>query len=396
MDSDPARNAVVPDARPELVMLCNAQTPYRLALHLRILREIPAMRLVSIFTHEVSNSPWVIDSPGEIGPICFGQGESSETSLRHGLAEWRKGGKIIAHLRSLRAPVVVIHGYNDLGRLRVLRWCHSNGVPVFLWGDSNARSEQNRWFLKRIKSRYVHYVVNRTLGTMVCGSLGRDFFLKYGADPSKIFLVPYEPDYAQIESLSPTVIQEAAKKYGLSPGRRRIIYSGRLVPQKRVDLVLRAFASIAKDRPDWDLVIAGDGVERQKLQALVPEQLRTRVKWLGFVPDQSIVSALYRNADVLCIPSEYEPWALVVNEAAAAGLAIVSSSVVGAAAELVRDDVNGKVFENKDLESLTCALRHVMAPENVDRLKSGSRGVLKDWRLRGDPIAGLKKALLSV
>ena len=44
---------------------------------------------------------------------------------------------------------------------------------------------------------------------------------------------------------------------------------------------------------------------------------------------------MYRSCDVLVIPSDYEPWALVVNEAAAAGLAIVASNVVGAAAELV-------------------------------------------------------------
>lgn len=382
------------DSRPALVMLCNAQTPYRLALHLRISREIPGLRLISAFTHEVSNSPWAIQSPDEIGPICFGHGESSDTNLQHSFAEWKKGGRIIEFLKTLGPAVVVVHGYNDLGRLRVLRWCHANGVPVFLWGDSNALSDQSRSLKRFVKKIYVRYVLTKVIGTMVCGSLGRQFFVNFGADPKKVYLVPYEPDYPQIESLPAETIATASKQFELHPNRRRIVYSGRLVPLKRVDLILNAFAKIAADRPDWDLVIVGDGTQKNTLQALVPNELKSRVKWLGFLKDQTLVSAVYRCSDVLCIPSDYEPWALVVNEAAAAGMAIVASNVVGAAAELVRDNVNGKVFPSKDLDALTTALRHVTDPTQIDRLKSESRKVLAEWRQRGDPIDGLKQALL--
>lgn len=395
MAEAPTTPQTTSDTRPALVMLCNAQTPYRLALHLRISREIPGLRLISAFTHEVSNSPWAIQSPAEIGPLCFGQGESSDIDVRDSLAEWRKGAKIIEYLRNLGPAVVVVHGYNDLGRLRVLRWCHANGLPIFLWGDSNALSDQSRFFKRFIKKIYVRYVLSKVLGTMVCGRLGRQFFVNFGADPAKLFLVPYEPDYLQIESLPAETISRTAQQFDLQPDRRRIVYSGRLVRLKRVDLLINAFARIAAERPNWDLVIVGDGPERQSLQALVPNHLKSRVKWLGFLKDQALVSAVYRSSDLLCVPSEYEPWALVVNEATAAGMAVVASDVVGAAAELVRDDVNGKTFPSKDLDALTTALSHVSHPNHIDRLKSESRKVLAEWRQRGDPINGLKQALLQ-
>lgn len=391
--SSPIDPTPVPDARPKLVMLCNAQTPYRLALHLRIAREIPAIQLVSAFTHEVSNSPWVIESPPEIGPVFFGHGTSSDTGLRQSRAEWGKGGRVIEYLRSIRPSVVIVHGYNDVGRLRVLHYCQSAGIPAFIWGDSNVKSDQARGIKKLVKSAYIRHVLSKTVGTMVCGSLGKQFFVSYGADPQRIYYVPYEPDYKAIQSLPESRVVAVAERFGLTAGRRRIVYSGRLVGVKRVDLLVRAFVVLAGARRDWDLVIAGDGELKGELQALVPRELEGRVKWLGFLSDQGDVSAVYRNSDVLCLASEHEPWALVVNEAVAAGLAVVASDVVGAAAELVREGVNGKTFVSKDLDGLIGALRWVTDGENIDGCRASSAGVLADWRKRGDPILGLKTAL---
>jgi glycosyltransferase involved in cell wall biosynthesis len=83
----------------------------------------------------------------------------------------------------------------------------------------------------------------------------------------------------------------------------------------------------------------------------------------------------------------------VINEAAAAGLAIVSSTVPGAAAELVRDGVNGRVFPSGNLPALTTALADVTALDHIDAMKAASATVLADWRRRGDPVQGLRSAL---
>jgi glycosyltransferase involved in cell wall biosynthesis len=105
------------------------------------------------------------------------------------------------------------------------------------------------------------------------------------------------------------------------------------------------------------------------------------------------VTAIYKASDVLVLPSDFEPWALVINEAAAAGMAVVASSVVGAAAELVRDGVNGRVFPPGDLRALADCLLDVTDPARVDAMKAASEGVLADWRRVADPIAGLRRGL---
>jgi glycosyltransferase involved in cell wall biosynthesis len=396
----PSQGVHIPDnismsssPQPALAIIVNANTPYRLAFHLRIAREIQNLRLHSIFTHEVSNSPWVIDAPPEINAVYFGNGESSEQASSNAVGEWKKAGRIIEYLIENRITAVVIYGYNDFGRLRIINHCHSAGIPCFLWGDSNAASDHVSGLKRRLKTIYIHHLLRKLSGIMVCGSLGKQFFVNYGASPENIHFVPYEPDYNLIQRLPAETIAAAAESFGLAPGRRRIVYSGRLAPEKRVDLLLRAFGQLAPDRPDWDLILIGDGPLAPELKDMVGPTLAGRVKFLGFQGEQSKVSAVYRNSDVLCLPSQYEPWALVVNEAAAAGLAIVTSDVVGASAELVRDGINGKVFKNKDLDGLTASLRFVTDPARIDALRAGSAAVLADWRTRGDPIKGLVQAL---
>ena len=225
--------------------------------------------------------------------------------------------------------------------------------------------------------------------------MGRKYFMKYGARAEQIFFCPYEPDYELIARVTQEQVQNAMERFALNSGRRRIVFSGRLTHVKRPDLVVDAFVKISANRPQWDLLMLGDGDLRQSIQQRIPSPLRGRVVFTGFINDQATVSALYRASDVLVLPSDFEPWALVVNEAAAAGLAIVATHKVGAAAELVRDGVNGFIFPAGDLQKLTERLLDVTDESRTGKLKAASAGVLNAWRLAADPVNGLRQALRS-
>ena len=386
------------DSRPLVAFVANALSPYRHHLHRRIVREMPQIRLATILTHEVSNAPWALREDEQIGLVRFGPGEdtANQSRPRYALREWRKGGRIIRWLREHRASAVVMLGYNDLGRLRIIRWCRRMGIPCFLWGDSNIKGDAATGVRALAKRAIVGWALRRCEGAFACGRLGKAYWEKYGAPTGRIFISPYEPDYSLVQQLPQETIDATAQGFGIDPARRRIVYSGRLVPVKRVDLLMRSYAQIASERPEWDLLIVGSGELRKDLEALVPHSLRCRVQWTGFLDDQSTVSALYRLSDALVLPSENEPWALVINEAAAAGLAIVASDVVGAAAELVRDGINGRIFPSGDQTALTEALRDVTDPARIDAMKAASADVLADWRQHGDPVAGIRQALESV
>jgi glycosyltransferase involved in cell wall biosynthesis len=288
---------------------------------------------------------------------------------------------------------VVMLGYNDPGRMRIIRWCEKNQIPCFLWGDSNIRGDLARGWKALFKKLVVSRIIRACAGLFPCGELGAQYFAKYGGDPKRMFYHPVEPDYDLITNLPQKRIDEVKRQYNLREGRRRIIFSGRVIEVKRPDLMIRAFIDIAPQRPEWDLIMVGEGVLRKGLQEQVPPQLRERVIWTGFIDDQPAVSALYRSSDLLVLPSDFEPWGLVVNEAATAGLALICADAVGAAKELVRDGVNGRVFPAGDLKALTAAILEVTRSETIDAMKAASIQVVQHWREVADPIDGLRRAL---
>lgn len=385
-------------AVPVVPIISNALTPYRLHYHRRLVREVPGLSWASLFTHDVSNAPWEATDEAEIGMVRFGPGERSDDQSRWSRAghEYRKAGRVIEWIRRHRAAAVVLLGYNDAGRLRIIRWCHRRRIPCLLFGDSNIRSDRSRGWRGSVKRLILPRLIEKCPAILACGSLGREYFRKYGVPDERIFYTPYEPDYEMIASVTPDEVAAALSRRGLPPGRDFLMYCGRLVAVKRVDLVIDAFAAVAAERPNWDLLILGDGPLREALQARLPNALRPRAHWIGFSPNQREVSALQRAARAMILASDAEPWGVVINEAVAAGLAVIATDVVGAAAELVRDGVNGRIVACGDLAQTVSAVRDVTDPARLASYRSHSAQILADWRAGADPVQGLLSALASV
>jgi len=145
---------------------------------------------------------------------------------------------------------------------------------------------------------------------------------------------------------------------------------GRLVPQKGFDVLLEAFAHLGAS--ELDLLIAGDGPERPRLEAMRERlELGARVHLLGAL-DRATVARLYRGARLVACPSRWEGMPLVCLEAMASGRAVVASRVDGIP-DAVSDDQTGLLVPPEDPVALADALRALLedAPRR-DRL--GARG----------------------
>ncbi len=394
-----AKSGPIDDPRPVYAVITGHMPPYRVHFQRRIAKEIPELRLATLVTKYRTNQ-WVNPcDPGSNAVMLDPDpppegGRTGLALLRHELLIARR---VWRWLEGHRPVAVFCSGYDELPNIYGMRWARRRGVPAILGADSNIHGDWSTGLRRLAKRTLKPRVLRWYRAVCVQGICGRQYFSRYGVPDERMFELPYEPDYSLIQNMPEAEIAAARQRFGLSADRRRLVCCARLVTVKRVDLVIAAFAAIAGDRPDWDLIIVGDGELRAELERSVPPALRDagRVRFVGFL-DQAATSAIYRASDVLVLYSDYEPWALVVNEAAAAGLALVTSDRVGAAYELVEQGVNGFMIPARRPDLLQTALRDVTDPSRLEAFKRASLAQLSKWRSRCDPIAGLRKALRYV
>ena len=175
--------------------------------------------------------------------------------------------------------------------------------------------------------------------------------------------------------------------------RPRIVFLGRLHAQKNVDVLLRAAALL---RLPAQVVVAGDGPERRRLQALHRElRLGARVTFLGFVPHDR-VPALLRDADVLVMPSRYEELGTALLEAMQCGLPIVATRT-GGIPEVVGHETSGLLVPPGDVAGLAAAIDRLVGDPAL-RTRFGEAGRLRAgdyrWDRLGDQVLDVYRSAL--
>ena len=160
-----------------------------------------------------------------------------------------------------------------------------------------------------------------------------------------------------------------------------VLFCAKLQPWKAPQDVLEAFARASV--PDSFLVYAGDGPLRGALEQRARELgVAERMRILGFV-NQSQLPSVYRAADLFVLPSLYEPFGLVVNEAMLCGCPVAVSDRVGAKYDLVREGENGYIFPTGNVEALAAICRDLLPdPEKRKRMGEAARQRMETWSPR--------------
>jgi glycosyltransferase involved in cell wall biosynthesis len=146
---------------------------------------------------------------------------------------------------------------------------------------------------------------------------------------------------------------------------RSFLNVGRLSPEKGIDILVSAYSGYRESSTDpWPLIIAGSG----PMAACAENHEGVILK--GFVqPDD--LPALFESAGVLIVPSTYEPWALVIHEAGAAGVPVICTAECGASVRLVQDGYSGYIVETGSSESLSRAMTRFACLSDDRRIAMG-------------------------
>ncbi|NEQ27312.1 MAG: glycosyltransferase family 4 protein, partial [Microcoleus sp. SIO2G3] len=149
------------------------------------------------------------------------------------------------------------------------------------------------------------------------------------------------------------------------PDTPTVVFAGRLVPEKGVGLLLRAFAQVLPKVPTARLLIAGQGGQANVLQTLVAELgVSDRVTWLGHLPFAEM-ERQFESAWVQVVPSQWEePFGNVSTEAMMRGTAVIASAV-GGQPEIVQDGTTGFLVPPADVDAIAASLLRLLGDRDL-------------------------------
>jgi len=163
------------------------------------------------------------------------------------------------------------------------------------------------------------------------------------------------------------------KSQGLSKRPYSLIQVGRLIPQKHVDMTIRAVAALREDYPDIHLEIVGVGSEEGTLRDLCDELGITKdVSFTGMLPNGEVLAHM-EQAEIFCMPSYPEGFGIVYLEAMASGCLTIGTQGEGIA-DLIRDGENGFLVPRDDVEAVTAVIREAFQrPEETHKIAETGR-----------------------
>lgn len=254
------------------------------------------------------------------------------SEIRHAAVELENGGFLRARESARRADLVVFNYYRHANAEQLIA---ERDGPWCFWGERPG-FHQHTWagrLLRKWKLSKLHATPAPIWGI---GKFAVDEYRREFGSQRAYFNLPY---FSDLERFKTTVREEKRE--------RVFLFSGSLIARKGVDLLITAFARLSREVPNVRLRIIGDGEFRL---------VNDRVDFVGF-KDWHELPQEYAAADVLCVPSRYDGWGLVVPEGLAAGLPVIATDRMGAALEFVQTGRNGWLIPAGDQDALLRVMR---------------------------------------
>jgi glycosyltransferase involved in cell wall biosynthesis len=371
-----------------VAFLDTVPTPYRAPLY-DLLQESGDFDFRVLFcTGAHDRAEWsqlALDFPNEVLP-----GWSFKTGRGGNVSSYHFNPGVLRTLGAYKPDAVVISGWGQTTFLLAARWAKRRGLPYILVSESHALHQRAR-LARAYRAAVVSRVVRGAAASLATGTLAREYLAQLGADPRGIFI---RPNACDVDRFARDATEARASGAGarlrveLAGDLPLIIFIGRLIPVKGVDVLLKALQQLELAGKPIACAIVGDGPERDALQRQARALQSCRVTFAGARrPDD--LADMHAAADALCLPSFDESWGVVVNEAMSAGLPVVVSDAVGAGPDLVAPGRTGEVFRRGDSHALAAAL--LRALELRPPVEEATRTVA-DW---GYPraAAGTRSAL---
>jgi glycosyltransferase involved in cell wall biosynthesis len=364
-------------ATPKVLLLTSIMAPHRIA-PFNALAADPAVDLEVVFLARTEpNRRWAVREDEMRFPhrtlreVWRTRRGESFTHLTFGLA---------TVLREARPDVLVVGGWDQPAYLEAFARRRRVAGAFVWWVESTLRDRrENLEAVRRTKRR----LVQMADAVVVPGRAAAEYVRTLGAEEARVFVAP--------NAVNNGLFAAGAKDRASRTGPVRFLFAGRLESGKGVLPLLDAWTGVGAEA---ELTLVGDGSLRERVRERVGHAAMPPVRILGHL-DREDLAAEYARADVFAFPSVSDPWGLVINEAMASALPIITTSAPGAVDDLVADGDNGIVVPPFDAGALRAAMED-LARDPERRRTMGARSA---ERIRAQTpeawAAGMREAALA-
>ncbi len=252
-----------------------------------------------------------------------------------------------------------------------------NKIPVIMGMDAQWEGSFRQRLGTWASSYYVRPYCNHV---WVAGDRQFEFAKRLGFRNDSVLTGFYTADTPMFQA---KYSGEEIPHFGLD-NPKKIVFVGRYVEVKEPRLLIEAFNAINPEiSKDWELIMIGAGELKDDLKKISG----SRVKIMDFMQPEKL-NDLLAQCHAFCLPSSYEPWGVVVHEAACMGLPLILSDACGAATEFLIHGYNGFSFKSRDKAALTKAMTDLFTIEDSTMKSMRKNSFLLSNRITHDTWAG--------
>jgi glycosyltransferase involved in cell wall biosynthesis len=286
-------------------------------------------------------------------------------------------------LRKGKYDLVILQSWTNVTWLVAFLAGRLYGSKVVFMTDENILAKDKKPFWKKILKRLLigDILFKSASGFLTSGTANEQLYEYFAVPKQKLFRFSFSWGYNYVLRKADELLPQRSalrESMGIHPDEFVVLYVGRLAKEKNLFTLLDGYQSLSHQHKK--LLLVGSGPLVSEIQDYINANHIPNVSFMGF-QDRSAIFHFYAVADVLVLPSSYEPWGIVVNEAMCFKLPIVASDRVGAAVDMVKDGENGYLFHYQSAKELSHSIEKIMAMDVAQRERMGqsSRKHVEAW-----------------
>jgi len=269
------------------------------------------------------------------------------------VTDWRLDGpELKSYFKSGGYNAVLVFGWSMRLYWQAIRWAKRYNIPLILRAESNLKHAQ-AWYIKGAKRILFPWLFKQFKAFLSIGSYNSELYRHFGVPEAAIFSAPYCVDnefFSEGAAAQALKAKQLRRKLGILESDMVFLFMAKFIDRKRpLDLI----GAAARNRScrGSHVILVGGGELMEACQSAITENELTNVHLVGFV-NQSELPTYYAAADVFVLPSKYETWGLVLNEAMACALPGIVSNGCGAAEDMVIEGKTGFSYPVGDVRRL--------------------------------------------